>query len=285
MTTSIQPHPNLYTLELRENDVLSGRGATVFKFSGNVAYLQLVNDRRDAFKRTRLNSDKERLANEIIEIVRSRNGRFVREIRTTAEARNLSIRRSIRAWVFLDQEMVLKKVKQCLREVKLSSPKQTQLNDSMVEQRNRGIPQEKFEIAAVSLPESNENRLSGEYHPSGIPQSSNSSQEAGQHREAITNFRQFFQQRQNIPDQRTSSETSLHVRPIVEFPRSVPFQQVSHIMTETHQPSVSLLQIDRMHNHVNRPVMDQYYEQNMEYRLLRQYIELQMNIVTHNLQP
>lgn len=116
-TTSQQ---QLYTTEITNDDVLLGRGIPITNYSGNVRFRQLVVERKEMYCSTCQHQIKNELAREIIKIIKDENGgRFIREIKTTAEAKELGITSSIKDmkhWVILDDKTIMQKVKQALRE-------------------------------------------------------------------------------------------------------------------------------------------------------------------------
>lgn len=120
-SAAIQPTSARFTTVIHENDVLLGRGVPVFTYPGNVRFRQLVTERKGRYTSSCRHQVKSDISREIISIVLERGGRFVREVKTSAEWEALGIPKGTKAYVFVDDTTIEQKVKQALREPDSSS--------------------------------------------------------------------------------------------------------------------------------------------------------------------
>lgn len=104
------------TTELGHNDVLLGRGAASINYVGNVLFREIVRERREEYLSTAKRQTKDNIAREIIDVVNSRNGRFVRKVASSEEKISLNIPEHTNVYVVVAKEKVLEKVKQSLRD-------------------------------------------------------------------------------------------------------------------------------------------------------------------------
>lgn len=95
--------------ELGYNDVLLGRGAASINYVGNVIFREIVKEKRVEYLSTARRQTKDDIAKSIIDIVRSRNGRFLRKVPGDQIA-----------WVAVENERIIEKVKQSLRDKEYS---------------------------------------------------------------------------------------------------------------------------------------------------------------------
>jgi hypothetical protein len=107
---------NNIVFELSHYDVLLGRGAGSINYVGNVLFRETVRERREEYLSTARRQVKDSIARQIVDIVTSRNGRFLRKITTSEEKAAIGIREDVNAWVIADEEKMLEKVKQSLRD-------------------------------------------------------------------------------------------------------------------------------------------------------------------------
>lgn len=106
-----------YVTEITPNDVLFGRGAPTFRHPGNVRFREIVLSRKAEYLATTKHEPKQRIAQEIIdEITCNGKGKFLREVKTIAEARTYGIPLGTQAWIIVDVDDINAKVKQALRE-------------------------------------------------------------------------------------------------------------------------------------------------------------------------
>jgi hypothetical protein len=116
----------LYVNRPGPEDVLLGRGAPIIKYLGNVKFRAVVKSQKKAYQSTRRHSDKKAIAEDVIQIITSRNGRFLQRVKrggsTVSEEEEADdeevepseLLRSV--WKIADEDAVLEKVKQALRD-------------------------------------------------------------------------------------------------------------------------------------------------------------------------
>lgn len=111
--------PVEYVTELREHDVLSGRGGATNSYRGNRAFRVLVKEYQDQYLKAK-KRDKPAVASLIVETIRKRGGRFLR--RDTSQFRRRPNRNdgfdggSLIQWVDIGDERAREKTCQALRE-------------------------------------------------------------------------------------------------------------------------------------------------------------------------
>lgn len=99
------------------NDVLGGRGAPVIDNEGNHRFRKIVATRRAEYFGQSRRQGKDQIARQIVSTVRSRRGRFLKKIDDAEQARSLGITdEESNAWIELDEDTILTKVKQALRD-------------------------------------------------------------------------------------------------------------------------------------------------------------------------
>jgi hypothetical protein len=102
--------------DVRENDILMGRGAPTINYKGNVSFRELVSTRKAEYTSSGRHRVKDEIARQIIEEIARRNGRFLRRIETTAEAEALGLPNYKKAWIIAEDSIAMEKVKQALRD-------------------------------------------------------------------------------------------------------------------------------------------------------------------------
>jgi hypothetical protein len=102
--------------EIRENDILMGRGAPTINYKGNVSFRELVSTRKAEYTASGRHRVKDEIARQVIEEIARRDGRFLRRIETTAEAEALGMPNNKKAWIIAEDSIAMEKVKQALRD-------------------------------------------------------------------------------------------------------------------------------------------------------------------------
>lgn len=102
--------------ELGHNDVLLGRGAGSINYVGNVLFREIVKERRDEYLSTARRQTKDNIARQIVDVVATRNGRFLRKVKTKEERQRLGVVDESNAWIVADNDKMLEKIKQSLRD-------------------------------------------------------------------------------------------------------------------------------------------------------------------------
>lgn len=124
--------------EIRPNDIVLGRGSGPNQHSGNQRFRKLIQARKKKYNATNRHSTKREIALEILAVVESYNGRFVRSIpdplnptRGAAASRSgIGRGRERKKWVLASQEVAVEKIMQALREVKTKQSFNDALEDS-----------------------------------------------------------------------------------------------------------------------------------------------------------
>jgi hypothetical protein len=117
----------LYVNRPGPEDVLLGRGAPIIKYLGNVKFRAVVKSQKKAYQSTRRHSDKKAIAEDVIQIITSRNGRFLQRVKrggSTAVSEEEEADEEVKepsellrsVWKIADEDAVLEKVKQALRD-------------------------------------------------------------------------------------------------------------------------------------------------------------------------
>ena len=102
--------------QLTLNDILMGRGAPIINYEGNVRFRALVSTRKKEYNSTGRHQIKDEIARQIVLEVKRRNGRFLRKLDSSEELRLNGIPEAEPAWIIADEEVILEKVKQALRD-------------------------------------------------------------------------------------------------------------------------------------------------------------------------
>lgn len=93
--------------QLTDNDIVCGRGAPVNWQKGNQRFRQLISSYQTAYLCSP-RSDKPNIATEVLEVIRSRGGRFVRRVKTAYCGRF--------GWEEIEEKRAYEKICQALRE-------------------------------------------------------------------------------------------------------------------------------------------------------------------------
>ena len=114
-TEGTEPVSSLVT-KLNMNDVLFGRGAPAIDNEGNIRLRRIVSGRRAEYFSAAKRTQKDQIARQVASAVKSQGGRFLRKIEDIEQAQNLGIQEGDNAWIIVDEDTVLTKVKQALRD-------------------------------------------------------------------------------------------------------------------------------------------------------------------------
>ena len=101
--------------ELTENDVVIGRGAQSVGKDGRSRFREIVAGRRDEYLHTVKRKDKDLIARQVKFAVTSRQGRFLRKVESLVEAEQLGAPSGKAVYVVLDEDTILRKIKEALR--------------------------------------------------------------------------------------------------------------------------------------------------------------------------
>ena len=104
-----------YITELTASDVLFGRGSGPNDHEGNIRFRHLVADRKQEYLATNHRQTKAKIAREIVNTILDDRGRFLKKVEHF-EARRLGIPKGVDAWIIVDDDTVMEKAKQALRQ-------------------------------------------------------------------------------------------------------------------------------------------------------------------------
>jgi hypothetical protein len=111
------------------NDVLLGRGAPIINYVGNVRFRELVSTRKAEYMSTGRHNVKCKIAEQVIDEIYRRNGKFLRQVGAKHEQLELGIAEGTKAWVIANSAVVREKVKQALRDKDPGKPQGQDPND------------------------------------------------------------------------------------------------------------------------------------------------------------
>jgi len=109
-----QPQIEIIT-KLGPFDVLFGRGSGPNDHEGNVRFRKLVAERKSEYMATNHRVTKAKIAREIVDFVFVENGRFLKKIEAD-EARMIGLPDGLEAWTGVDEDTIMEKAKQALRQ-------------------------------------------------------------------------------------------------------------------------------------------------------------------------
>eukprot|EP00977_Amphora_coffeiformis_P028981 scaffold38143_cov252-Amphora_coffeaeformis.AAC.2 len=110
--------PKLVT-KLGPHDVLMGRGAMATDYEGNLRLREIVVTRREDYAESIKRSEKHHIADEIVQIVLDKGGRFLESADNIEGIENLHLPRDSVVWLIVPESsrpVLIKKVKQLLRD-------------------------------------------------------------------------------------------------------------------------------------------------------------------------
>jgi len=96
--------------------VLIGRGSPATANIGNIRFRDVIRSLLPMYVATTRRSEKDRIARRVIEIIQSRQGRFVRRVESPSEADSLDLESPESVWILVEDEVVIPKVKQTFRD-------------------------------------------------------------------------------------------------------------------------------------------------------------------------
>jgi hypothetical protein len=114
-----------FVTQLTPNDVLFGRGAPSIGNEGNVRFRQLVQSRKREYVSTGKRQVKDWIARQVIHAVTLRHGRFLRKVESLGEAERMGVPEGLQAWMMVEEETILQKVKQALRDRETGEDEET----------------------------------------------------------------------------------------------------------------------------------------------------------------
>ena len=111
-----------FVTELNSHDVLFGRGSGPNDHEGNIRFRKLVAERKEEYMATNHRMTKAKIAKEIVDQVFANSGRFLKKMEPTEmKEHNLA---GMDAWVLVDEDTIMEKAKQALRQNPNKTPKE-----------------------------------------------------------------------------------------------------------------------------------------------------------------
>lgn len=108
---------------LNPNDCLMGKGKLQTDFEGNVRFRAVVYSLLPRYFSSSSRAEKDRLAQLVVHIVRSRKGRFLRRVESPMEAEQLNLDNCNQIWLVAEDKLILPKVKQTFRDQRSGTSK------------------------------------------------------------------------------------------------------------------------------------------------------------------
>lgn len=102
--------------ELNFHDVLMGRGAPAIDNEGNVRMRRLIATRKPEYLAASKRQEKDQIARQVVTTIKSQGGRFLKKVEEPEQCHTLGIEEGTDTWMAVDEETVLTKVKQALRD-------------------------------------------------------------------------------------------------------------------------------------------------------------------------
>lgn len=116
-------HSKPYVTDLREADVIMGRGHPNMMHEGNCYLRELVQSRREEYTTARRCKEKADIAASVLQSIHERGGRFLKGLITEQDRKKLGVPDGVQAWVCLDDTLALEKVKQNFRDATAAAPR------------------------------------------------------------------------------------------------------------------------------------------------------------------
>jgi len=88
------------------------------RYQGNIKFRKLVQNRMRAYREAYRHVSKDAIAQEVVDEIISRGGRFLRRVESITEATELGVPQGVEAWTEVDRESAIGKCKQAFRDEK-----------------------------------------------------------------------------------------------------------------------------------------------------------------------
>jgi hypothetical protein len=108
--------PAQFVTEILPDDILLGRGAPMIRNEGNARFREIVSARKKDYMSSGRHHVKNEIAKQVLDVIAHRHGRFLRKVDSPEEAIKLGVPKGMQAWVLADNDTILEKVKQALRD-------------------------------------------------------------------------------------------------------------------------------------------------------------------------
>ena len=132
-------------------DVLFGRGSGPNDHEGNVLFRSLVKERKPEYMSTNHRQTKAKIAQEIVDAVRARSGRFLKKAEPKDITR-LGIPEGVDAWLCVDERTILEKAKQALRQKADSKDRDEASSIPDEKDASSGINDEPYQVPSATMP-------------------------------------------------------------------------------------------------------------------------------------
>ena len=104
-----------YVTQLRDSDVLFGRGSGPNDHEGNIRFRQYVAERKTEYLATNHRLTKAKIAREIVDKVLTQHGRFLKKMEAE-DLQRAGLPDGTDAWIGVDEDTIMEKAKQALRQ-------------------------------------------------------------------------------------------------------------------------------------------------------------------------
>lgn len=108
-------NPIIFVNEVSVNDILMGRGASIDKNEGNKRFREVVQQHKNEYLSTSRQRQKHTIAMKIMNEIKSRGGRFLKQIENQDNFNALKASESAPAWCCVAENVAMRKIKQILR--------------------------------------------------------------------------------------------------------------------------------------------------------------------------
>ena len=132
-----------YVNEIRATDVLFGRGSGANDHEGNIRFRYLVAERKEEYLATNHRNTKAKIAREIVDQVLGVNGRFLKRLERD-DLIKLNLPLDFEAWIEADEQTIMEKAKQALR--------QNTSKKAGTEGQNSSVPHESSPVRREKMP-------------------------------------------------------------------------------------------------------------------------------------
>ena len=95
-----------------------GRGRPIVRYQGNIRFRKLIQNRMKAYRDAYRHISKDAIAQEVVDVIISRGGRFLRRVESVIEAAELAVPQGAEAWKSVDRDAAICKCKQAFRDEK-----------------------------------------------------------------------------------------------------------------------------------------------------------------------
>ena len=95
-----------------------GRGRPIVRYQGNIRFRKLIQNRMKQYRDACRHVSKDLVAQDVVDVVLARGGRFLRRVESEMEATELCVPPGIDAWIQVDRDAAIGKCKQAFRDEK-----------------------------------------------------------------------------------------------------------------------------------------------------------------------